>query len=424
MPALDFDPTLPMQAALGFLHFFAEGMLRPAAAEFDKKEHEKPLAIAKQVNDLMRSGMGSGLQRHRYDADGADAPSGKGGGEGMGVSLKAVPSILFAEEIAWGSAALMLSFPGPGLAGAAIAAAGTPEQKKKWLARYGDGSVRWGAMAYTEPSCGSDTGAIKTIAKREGNSWILTGTKIFCTNGASADVVVVWATLDPSKGKEAIRAFVVEKDTPGFKIGHLEKKLGIRSSETAELILEDCKIPLENILGEYDPAAGPGGNPSTKGFKGAMATFDMTRPGVAAMAVGIARAALEYLQAQLKAEGWEGPAYGRARTNLSAVDDWMIEMETQIEAARLLARRAAFLLDAKQPNALEASMAKAKAGTVVVQVCAKAIELLGPEGLTRKHPVEMWLRDSKVYDIFEGTGQVNRLVVARRVLGYTSKDLQ
>jgi acyl-CoA dehydrogenase len=310
----------------------------------------------------------------------------------------------------------MLSFPGPGLGGGAIAAAGTAEQKKKWLTRYNDGELRWGAMAYTEPGAGSDTGAIKTTAKRDGNSWVLNGRKIFCTNGASADLVVVWATLDASKGKEAIRAFVIEKGTTGFQIGHLEKKMGIRSSETAELILEDCRIPLDNILGELER--------DPKGFKGAMATFDMTRPGVAAMAVGIARAALEYLRDRLKEEGWQGPGYGRSRANLAATDDWMIEMEAQIEASRMLAHKAAFLLDQKQPNNLEASMAKAKAGTVVVAVCAKAVELLGPEGLTRKHPVEMWLRDSKVYDIFEGTGQVNRLVIARRYLGYTSKELQ
>ena len=161
-----------------------------------------------------------------------------------------------------------------------------------------------------------------------------------------------------------------------------------------------------------------------RGFKGAMATFDATRPGVAAIACGIARASLDYLVSRMQEEGWDGPHYGRSRTNLSAVDDAVQEMEAQIEAARRLTHRAAFLLDAKLPNAIEASMAKAKAGTVVVQVCAKAVELLGPEGATRAHPVEMWLRDSKVYDIFEGTGQVNRLVIARRVLGYTSKELQ
>ena len=416
--ALDFNPNekqLPVQT---FLRQFGLSVLRPAAIEYDKKEHDKPMAVIEQVNQLIAAGMG-GLSRHRYDEKEKDEAA---QGTRDAASVKGVTGVLFAEELAYGSAALMLSFPGPGLGGAAIAAAGTEAQKKKFLARYGDGKVRWGAMAYTEAHCGSDTGAIRTTARRDGDKWVLNGRKIFCTNGASADLTVVWATLDPTKGKEAIRAFVVEKDTPGFKVGSLEKKMGIRSSETAELLLEDCRVPLDHMLGDFDPNAGAGGN--TKGFKGAMATFDMTRPGVAAMAVGIARASLDYLIGQLRAEGWDGPHYGRSRTNLSAIDDAIQEMESQIEAARRLAHRAAFLLDAKQPNALEASMAKAKAGTVVVQVCAKAVELLGPEGATRRHPVEMWLRDSKVYDIFEGTGQVNRLVIARRVLGYTSKELQ
>ena len=414
---LDFNPDekqLPIQT---FLRQFGLSVMRPAAVEYDKKEHEKPTAVIEQVNQLIGAGMG-GLSRHRYEEGDKAAAQ----GTRDAASVKGMAGVLFAEELAYGSAALMLSFPGPGLGGAAIAAAGTEAQKKKFLARYSDGKVRWGAMAYTEAHCGSDTGAIRTTAKREGDHWVLNGRKIFCTNGASADITVVWATLDASKGKAAIRAFVVEKDTPGFKVGSLEKKMGIRSSETAELILEDCRVPLDHMLGDFDPNAGPGGN--TKGFKGAMATFDMTRPGVAAMAVGIARAALDYLVGRLREEGWDGPRYGRARTNLTAIDDAVQEMEAQIEAARRLAHRAAFLLDTKQPNALEASMAKAKAGTVVVQVCAKAVELLGPEGATRAHPVEMWLRDSKVYDIFEGTGQVNRLVIARRVLGYTSKELQ
>lgn len=415
--ALDFDPDekqLPIQT---FLRRFGLSVLRPAAIEYDKKEHEKPMAVIEQVNQLIAAGMG-GLSRHRYDEPGG----GVAARARDTAAVKGVSGVLFAEELAYGSAALMLSFPGPGLGGAAIAAAGTESQKKKFLSRYADGKVRWGAMAYTEAHCGSDTGAIRTTARREGDAWVLNGRKIFCTNGASADLTVVWATLDPARGKEAIRAFVVERGTPGFKVGSLEKKMGIRSSETAELILEDCKVPLDHMLGDFDPDAGPGGN--TRGFKGAMATFDMTRPGVAAMAVGIARAALDYLVERLREEGWEGPHHGRARTNLSALDDAIQEMEAQVEAARRLTHRAAFLLDAKRPNALEASMAKAKAGTVVVQVCAKAVELLGPEGATRAHPVEMWLRDSKVYDIFEGTGQINRLVIARRVLDYTSKELQ
>ena len=411
---IDFNPSASQLMIQGFLRQFGLQTMRPASIEADKKEHEKPWEVIKQVNALLTSPMAAGLMRHRSGKS-PDSKEEASGGMGAGMG-KGLSGVLYGEELAYGAASLVLSFPGPGLAGAAVAAAGTAAQRDKWLTRFADGEIRFGAMAVTEPGCGSDVGAIKTTAVREGGSWVLNGTKVFCTNGASADITVVWATIDPSKGKEGIRSFVVEKGTPGFKVGHLEKKLGIRSSETAELILEDCRIPLENMIGDENDLA-------TKGFKGVMATFDATRPGVAAMAVGIARASLEYLEDRLREDGWEGPGYGRSRANLTAVDDAFLEMESQIEAARLLARRAAFMLDKKQPNAIEASMAKAKAGRVVVDVCAKAVELLGPEGLTRKHPVEMWLRDSKVYDIFEGTGQINRLVIARRVLGYTSKEL-
>ncbi|HVO30398.1 MAG TPA: acyl-CoA dehydrogenase family protein [bacterium] len=410
---IDFNPSQTQLMIQGFLRQFALNTMRPAAIEADKREHEKPWDVIKQVNALLSSPMAAGLSRHRDDPKGESKEGGAGIGGG---GSKGVAGVLFGEELAYGAASLVLSFPGPGLAGAAIAAAGTPAQREKWLKRYADGEVRFGAMAVTEPGCGSDVAGIRTTAVRDGKHWVLNGTKIFCTNGASADITVVWATIDPSKGRDGIRSFVVEKDTPGFKVGHLEKKLGIRSSETAELILDDCRIPLENMIGDEEDL-------KTKGFKGVMATFDATRPGVAAMAVGIARAALEYLEDRLREEGWEGPGYGRSRANVSAIDDAFQEMESQIEAARLLARRAAFMLDQKKPNALEASMAKAKAGRVVVDVCAKVVELLGPEGLTRKHPAEMWLRDSKVYDIFEGTGQVNRLVIARRVLGYTREEL-
>ncbi len=408
---LDFEPSEMQGNVVGFLHAFAEDMLRPAAILADQHEHERPWEVIEQVQALLSGPMAAGFMRHRA-ADDKDLPV-----EGMGgTRSKALSNVLFGEELAWGAASILLSFPGPGLAGAAIAAAGTAAQRERWLKRYSDGKVHFGAMAVTEPGCGSDVAGLRTTAVRDGDEWVLNGTKIFCTNGQSADLVVVWAQTDPSKGRDGIRSFVVEQGTPGFRVGHLEKKLGIRGSETAELVLEDCRIPLENLIGNEE-------DHKTKGFKGVMATFDATRPSVAAMAVGIARAALEYLKDRLAVEGLNGPDYGRSRANLSAVDDALLEMEAQIDAARMLARRAAFLLDHKEPNAQEAAMAKAKAGKVVVQVCAKAVELMGPEGLTRKHPLEMWLRDSKVFDIFEGTGQINRLIIARRLLGYHRDEL-
>ncbi|MBI1945567.1 MAG: acyl-CoA dehydrogenase family protein [Deltaproteobacteria bacterium] len=404
--ALDFDLSEKEENIRSFLHTFAANAMRPASIIADANEHQRPMAAIEALHQLQSGGVG---YRSGSAVDGT--------GDGS-ASAKALVSIIRAEELSWGAASILLSRPGPGLGGAAIQASGTPAQKEKWLKRYEDGTVRFGAMALTESNAGSDVSAIETTAELRGDHWVLNGSKIFATNGACADVVVVWATIDKSKGKDGIRAFIVEKGTPGFTIGRLEHKMGIRASETAELVFADCKIPKENLLGEENPSA------EKKGFKGAMATFDLTRPGVAAMAVGIARAALEYTVSVLEAEtdGWHA-GYGRSRAHLTALQDAVQEMDAQIEAARLLARRAAFLLDQKQSNGLEASMAKAKAGRVVVDVCAKCVELLGPAALTRAHPLEMWLRDSKVFDIFEGTGQVQRLVVARRILGYTSKEL-
>ncbi len=416
---LDFDLSDAEENIRAFLHTFARDALRPASIIADANEHERPMAAIEALHVLQSSASGG---------RGGAGPA-RGVDRAPGVAMQ---SIVRAEELSWGAASVLLSRPGPGLGGAAIQASGTPAQREQWLERYDDGTIRFGAMALTEANAGSDVSGIETTAVLERGDdgverWVLNGTKIFCTNGACADVVVVWATVDKKKGKDGIRAFIVEKGTPGFKIGRLEKKMGIRASETAELVFEDCRIPRENLLGDAPsegastPAAG-----KKAGFKGAMATFDMTRPSVAAMAIGIARAALDYTVAVLDEESASGafePGWGRARAHLSALQDEVQEMDTQIEAARLLTRRAAFLLDQKLPNALEASMAKAKAGRVVVDVCARCVEILGPAALTRAHPLEMWLRDSKVFDIFEGTGQVQRLVIARKILGYTSKEL-
>ena len=403
--ALDFNLTDAEENIRSFLHAFAKNAMRPASIIADAHEHERPMAAIEALHVLQSGGSGGYKPQASSDR----------------VQANALTSIIRAEELSWGAASILLARPGPGLGGAAIQASGTPEQKERWLKRYDDGTIRFGAMALTESNAGSDVSGIETTAVLKGDHYVLNGTKIFCTNGACADVLVVWATLDKSKGRDGIRAFIVEKGTPGFRIGRLEKKMGIRASETAELVFEDCKIPKENLLGDVDGAAG--GDGAKKGFKGVMATFDMTRPGVAAMAIGIARAALEHTVEVLEAEGFTH-GWGRSRAHLSTVQDKVQEMDAQIEAARLLARRAAFMLDQKQPNALEASMAKAKAGRVVVDVCATCIELLGPAALTREHPLEMWLRDSKVFDIFEGTGQIQRLVIARKILGYTSKELQ
>src|SRR5207249_744305 len=241
-------------------------------------------------------------------------------------------------------AGLYLSIPNAGLGGAAVAAAGTPEQKARFLKRFTEGGKpKWAAMAITEPSCGSDSSAIQTTAQRDGEHWVINGTKIFCTSGLMAaekseGFVVVWATLDRSAGRAGIKAFVVEAGTPGMYVTKVENKLGIRASDTATLVFEDCRVPLDNILGSPEIPK------TSEGFKGVMATFDATRPAVAASAIGIGRATIEFVRETFEKEGI-AVRYGVPQSKLSAVERDFMEMEALLEAARLLTWRAAWMMD-------------------------------------------------------------------------------
>ncbi|HEX4211283.1 MAG TPA: acyl-CoA dehydrogenase family protein, partial [Candidatus Binataceae bacterium] len=300
------------------------------------------------------------------------------------------------------------------------AAAGTPEQKDRFLKRFSEGKPKWGAMAITEPGCGSDSAAVATTATREGDYWVLNGTKIFCTSGQMAaekseGFVVVWASVDKRAGRAGIKPFVVEHNTPGMTVTRVENKLGIRVSDTAMLSFDNCRVPLENLLGS--PEVKPEG-----GFKDVMATFDATRPIVAAMATGVGRAALDHVR-DFIADQQVPLRYGISLRKLGSLERDFMEMEVQLKAARLLTWRAAWMLDMGQRNSLEASMAKAKAGKVVTLITQKAVELLGPLGYSRARLVEKWMRDAKINDIYEGTQQINLLIVARRILGYSSKEL-
>ncbi|CAG1770375.1 partial acyl-CoA dehydrogenase, partial [uncultured bacterium] len=229
--------------------------------------------------------------------------------------------------------------------------------------------------------------------------------------------VVVWASIDRSAGRAGMRPFIVPAGTPGARVTKVEIKHGIRASDTASIVLENARIPADNILGS------PEVQRDGSGFRGAMATFDATRPLVAASALGIGRASLEFVKEKLKENGIDIP-YGLPYHKLTAIQRDVLEMEAQLRAAYLLTLRAVTLLDAKAPNNLEAAMCKAKAGKVVTQLCQKAVEILGPTGYSREWLVEKWMRDAKINDIFEGTGQINTLVVARRILNYSSKELQ
>jgi acyl-CoA dehydrogenase len=271
-------------------------------------------------------------------------------------------------------------------------------------------------MAITEPNAGSDSAAIRANARLEGDEWVLNGEKIFVTAGERAGAVVVWATLDPALGRAAIKSFVVPKGTPGLRVVRLDHKLGIRASDTATLVLEDCRVPRENILGSAEID-------TKRSFAGVMKTFDNTRPLVAAMAVGVARAALERIR-ELCAQHGAPLREERSTANASALEAELTRLEAEVEAARLLTLKAAWMADNGLPNSLEASMAKAKAGRVVNEVTLRCVQLAGSAGYGEGELFEKWARDSKILDIFEGTQQIQMLIVARQLLGKTSAELR
>jgi len=396
---IDFELTAEEEAAIRAAHEQAEKLLRPVSRYYDEHEHESPQEL---IDTLWESGESGGIL-------------------GMGVA-----AALRIEELCWGDAGLMLCAPGPGLGGAAIMATGTREQMERFLKRYSEGKPKWGGMAMTEPGCGSDTSAISTTARRDGDDWVLNGEKIFVTGGKRAidesdGLIVVWATVDKSAGRAGMKSFVVEAGTPGVRVEKVEKKLGIRASDTAAIILEDCRIPYENILGNPEVRAIDKGK--TEGFKKAMATFDATRPIIGVMALGVGRAALDFVKETCEREGVE-LRYGLPRNKLSALERDVMDMEANYKAAKMLTLRAIWMMSQFQPNSLEASMAKVKAGLAVTKITQKAIELMGPLGYSRKHLLEKWMRDAKINDIFEGTGQINTLVVARRILDYSRDQLK
>jgi acyl-CoA dehydrogenase len=403
-----FDPNPATSTGQAEMHEIALEVMRPHSRRYDDQEHEMPWEYVNAMWDraLGRSGKG-------------DA----GPGDGM------VTVCVQTEELCWGDAGLYLRTPSPLLGGSAVAAAGTPAQRERFLAPFRSGQPKWGAMAITEPQAGSDAAAIQTTAvfDEKANEWVLNGTKIFCTAGQGAldyegGIVVVWATVDKTAGRAGIKSFVVPAGTPGIKVVGLEKKLGIRASDTATLVLENCRVPADNLLGKAEvKKQGPG--EGDKGFKGAMATFDASRPIVAAMAVGVGRAALDFVKEEL---GRQGVAirYDAPPREQTAIERDVIEMEAELQAARLLTWRAAKMLDRGQRNNLEASMAKAKAGLAVTRITQKAVELLGPLGYSKKLLVEKWMRDAKINDIYEGTQQINQLIVARRILDYSSSVLR
>ena len=333
---------------------------------------------------------------------------GKAGPEDTPISIM---SMLITAGQHWGDYSVRLRQSRGGLGNAALSASGTPEQVEKWRNLIL-------AMAITEPGCGSDSKAVQTTAVLDGDEWVLNGEKIFVTTGCRADGVVVWATIDKAAGRAGIKSFLVMKGTPGFDVTHKEKKLGIRADDTAAMVFHDCRIPRDHLLGgnEDIPKKGAGG------FKGVMKTFNMTRPAVAAMGLGIAQAALDFTRDELAKAGLE-VRYDGGLHSRSAVLQKLLEIEADVEAAMLDVMHAAWLSGEGQPNNDEASIAKAKGGEIARTATQRCLEILGGLGISRDHLVEKWFRDCRITDIYEGTGQIQRLIIARSILGYSSSEL-
>ncbi|RVW11305.1 acyl-CoA dehydrogenase [Prescottella agglutinans] len=392
-----------LRASANQAHQVAAQILRPVSRKYDLAEHEYPVELdtmAAMVEGLGDSGQGaSGAALGR-----GDEPKVVGNANGGNMA-----SLMNVIETCWGDVGLTLSIPYQGLGNSAIAAVATDEQ----LERFGK---VWASMAITEPSFGSDSAAVTTTAVLDGDEWVLNGEKIFVTAGERSSHIVVWATVDKTKGRAAIKSFVVPREAPGLSVARLEHKLGIKASDTAVLLLQDCRIPKDNILG--DPEVNV-----EKGFGGVMQTFDNTRPIVAGMAIGLGRAALEELRGILEEAGveisYDTPAY-----NQHAAAAEFLALEADWEASYLLALRATWMADNKKPNSLEASMSKAKAGRTGTAVSLKAVELASTLGYSQRPLLEKWARDSKILDIFEGTQQIQQLIIARRLLGKTSAELK
>jgi acyl-CoA dehydrogenase len=319
-----------------------------------------------------------------------------------------VLSVLSQEEMAWGDAALSTAIPGPGLAAPPILSQGTPEQQAKFLGPYMDGNLHWGALALTEPGIGSDVSGISTTAVLDGDEWVLNGQKHYITNGARADLVITFATIDKNLGREGIRPFVVAKGTPGLSVGRIEEKMGLRASQTAELIYENVRIPQENLLAGRERSE----KSKKAGFKAAMGTLDATRPMVGALALGLARASFETTQQWVKDELPKGFPIHKRRE----IEEELAELGQELQMARLMVWRAAWMADKRIPNSKEASMCKAYAGALVMRITAAGVRIsaVGENSETRQF-LNKWFRDAKIFDIFEGTAQIQRLVIARRL---------
>lgn len=394
---MEFRIDAETQRRLDGLAAIGRREIRPLGIEADR--HGEPLP---PDHPFFARWLALGQGRTRWRPEESAARKGAGGGARTAGRGGALGALLLAEELSYWDRGVAVALPGPGLGEPAVLAMGTPEQKRRFLGPFLDPDrPRWGSLAMTEPGAGSDVAAISTRARREGDTYVLDGAKSFAANAGRADWIVVFATIDPALGRAGHRAFVVERGTPG--LGHFvaERKMGLKAYESTSFTLEGCRVPAENLLGgEARDARGAG-------FRGAMRSFNATRPLVAAMAVGMGRAAFDEALRFACERGTVGDA--RVRDRLERV-------RRKLRAARLLCLRAAWLADRGQPNALEASMAKAVAPAAALEAASLGMEILGLVGGRGDHLVEKLFRDVKAMDIVEGTGQIQRIVMARHLV--------
>lgn len=392
------------QKRLGMIRGLGESHIRPVGLEADRLGRPVPHDHA-FFQTLIELGLGRTRWDGQAEAEDRLKQESANANAKANVQTKVGASrgmLCVAEEMSYWDRGVAVAFPGPGLGDPPISTMGTSEQKQRFLGPFlNPKRAIWGSFAMTEPSAGSDVAAIKTAARKDGDHWILNGAKSFAAHASRAEWIVVWATVDPTLGREGHRAFVVERGTPGLGEFNIERKMGLKAYESTSFTLRDCRVPAANLLGGEDYYA------RKAGFKGAMKSFNATRPLVAIMAVGIGRAALDASIAFAR----ENDLLGQTR-----VRDRLERTRRRLRAARLLCWHAAYLADYGRPNIVEASMAKAMAPQVALEATILGMELLGEIGGRGDHLIEKLFRDVKAMDIVEGTGQIQRVVMARQLV--------
>ncbi len=392
---MDFRLNDEQQEWQAYCRKFAREVIRPVAAKYDR-EQSVPWDVIREAREWNLHGLDY-IQKMGSDPDG-------------------MFGVIYAEEMHWGCAGIALAVSASSLAAAGIASSGTPEQIGQWVPEcYGTGDeIKIGAYAVTEAGAGSDVKSLRTTAKLDGDEWVLNGTKVFISNGGIADVTVVVATVDPELGHRGQASFVVPKGTPGLSMGKKEDKLGIRASQTSEVVLEDCRIPVDYLLGGMDKLnkklERARSGQSTGRASGALATFEITRPLVGASALGIAQAAYEWTLEYLDGQSYEGVPMLQAQR----IQQTLADVATEIEAARLLVQRAAWMGRNGVPmTGGQGSMSKLKAGDVTMWATTTLMDLVGPYAQSTECPLEKWFRDAKIYQLFEGTAEIQRMVISR-----------